>query len=445
MPTRSISLWALIAALAGLLFGFDTAVISGAEQAIQRTWEMSNAMQGVAISSALWGTVIGAIFGGVPSDRFGRKPTLIGIGILYLLSALGTALAPSPLWFIVLRFIGGLGVGASSIAAPAYISEISPPSWRGRLGILFQMMIVIGILVAYFSNYLIAGTSAHDWRLMLGVLAVPSALFLLAVLFVPESPRWLLIHRGDDEAARRILSISREELAAIKATIDPNEGKTMKLSRFFNGQLRRPILLAFLVACFNQMSGINAIIYYAPRIFDLTGIGTSAAFLATVGVGVVNLIFTVVGMALIDLAGRRKLMYIGSVGYIVSLAVVAYGFATANYGLVPPFIFAFIAAHAIGQGAIIWVYISEIFPNAARATGQALGTATHWVFAAMITLVLPPLLTIVPPAWIFGFFAAAMVLQLAFVQFLMVETRGRTLEEVSELLMDTPSGGKVLT
>jgi sugar porter (SP) family MFS transporter len=444
MPSRWISLWAFIAALSGLLFGFDTAVISGAEQAIQRTWSMTSFWQGVAISSALWGTVIGAIFGGIPSDRFGRKPTLIAIGALYLVSAIGTALAPGPAWFIGLRFIGGLGVGASSIAAPAYIAEIAPPAWRGRLGILFQMMIVVGILVAYLSNFLLAGTGENDWRLMLGILAIPSAVFLVAVLFVPESPRWLLLHRGDVAAASRILSISGDEIAAIKATIDPNEGKAMRLSHFFDGRLRRPILLAFLIAAFNQLSGINAIIYYAPRIFDLTGLGTSASFLATVGVGVVNLIFTIAGMALIDLAGRRKLMFIGSFGYIISLVIVAYGFASAQYWLVPPFIFAFIAAHAIGQGAVIWVYISEIFPNAARATGQALGTATHWVFAATLTLVLPTILASVPPVYIFGFFAMAMVLQLVFVRYMMVETRGRTLEEVSTLLMDTPSGAEAI-
>lgn len=437
MPNPSIRLWAFIAALAGLLFGFDTAVISGAEQAIQRVWGMGDALHGLAISSALWGTVVGALFGNIPSDRFGRKPTLICIGALYVASAIGSALAWDPWSFIFFRFIGGLGVGASTIAAPAYIAEIAPPAWRGRLGALFQTMIVTGILVAYVSNMVIAGSGPDDWRVMLGTVAVPSAVFLIAMFFVPESPRWLLLHRGDEAKAARILALAGTSIDDVKATIDPLEQKGMPLSRFFDGKLRRPIRLAVLLAFFNQLSGINAIIYFAPRIFDLTGGGTNTSLMATVGVGVVNLVFTLFGMALIDHAGRRRLMLIGSIGYIVSLTMVAYGFAAQQYALVPYFIFAFIAAHAIGQGAVIWVYISEIFPNAARATGQALGTGTHWVLAAILTLVMPALLTSVAPAYIFGFFAAAMVLQLLFTLFMMAETRGRSLEDVaSELIRD---------
>lgn len=431
MPNRSISLWAFTAALAGLLFGFDTAVISGAEIAIQRTWSMGSGMHGLAISSALWGTVIGALFGAIPSDRFGRKPTLMWIGILYLVSAIGSALAWDPWSFMAFRIIGGLAIGASSIAAPAYISEIAPPAWRGRLGILFQTMIVLGILIAYISNMLVSSDAPEDWRIMLAIPAVPALFFLLATFVLPESPRWLLLHRGDEREARRVLALAGGDIEAIRATADPRDARRMKLSRFFDGHLRRPIMLAFLVAFFNQLSGINAIIYYAPRIFGLTGAEASATLMATVGVGVVNLVFTLIGLALIDSAGRRKLMLIGSVGYIVSLAMVAYGFATAQFALVPIFIFMFIAAHAIGQGAIIWVYISEIFPNTARATGQSLGTATHWVLAAALTLAMPAILASVAPVWIFGFFAGMMVLQLIFVIFMMVETRGRSLEELS--------------
>ncbi|AJP72552.1 MFS transporter [Sphingomonas hengshuiensis] len=431
MPNRSIRLWAFIAAMAGLLFGFDTAVISGAEQAIQRVWRMGDALHGLAISSALWGTVIGALFGNIPSDRFGRKPTLIAIGALYVVSAIGSAVAWDPWSFIFFRFLGGLGVGASTIAAPAYIAEIAPPAWRGRLGVLFQTMIVTGILVAYISNMLIAGSGPDDWRFMLGTVAVPSIVFLLAMFLVPESPRWLLLHRGDEAQAARILALAGASIDEVKATIDPAADKGMPLGRFFDGRLRRPIRLAVLLAFFNQLSGINAIIYFAPRIFDLTGGGANTSLMATVGVGVVNLIFTLIGMSLIDHAGRRRLMLIGSIGYIVSLTMVAYGFAAQRYALVPYCIFAFIAAHAIGQGAVIWVYISEIFPTAARATGQALGTGTHWVLAAILTLVMPSLLTSVAPAYIFGFFAAFMVLQLLFTIFLMVETRGRSLEDVA--------------
>ncbi len=366
-------------------------------------------------------------------------PTLIGLGILYLISAIGTALAWDPWSFMAFRVMGGLAVGVSSIAAPTYIAEIAPADWRGRLGALFQTMIVVGILAAYLSNLLIAGTSSSDWRIMLGVIAVPSALFLLAVLFVPESPRWLLLHRGDEAEARRILAISGGDFEAISASLDRQEEKKLSLKRFFDGRLRRPIALAFLIAFFNQLSGINAIIYYAPRIFSLTGAEASASLLATVGVGVVNLVFTIVGLSLIDGAGRRKLMLIGSVGYIVSLGMVAYGFATGQFALVLPFIFLFIASHAIGQGAVIWVYISEIFPNRARASGQALGTATHWVLAASLTLVMPSVLDAVPAAWIFAFFAGMMVLQLIFVKFMMVETSGRSLEDVAAELETSPA------
>ena len=438
MPNKSIALWALTAALAGLLFGFDTAVISGAELAIQRTWHMSDGLHGLAISSALWGTVVGALLGGIPSDRFGRRPTLIGLGALYLLSAIGTALAWDPWSFMAFRVIGGLAVGVSSIAAPGYIVEIAPAQWRGRLGVLFQMMIVAGILIAYLSNLLIAGSSPNDWRIMLGAVAIPSALFLVAVLFVPESPRWLLLHRGNEAEARRIIAIAGGDFEAVKASTTPQDAERMTLRRFFDGSMRKPIMLAFLIAFFNQLSGINAIIYYAPRIFGLTGAGASASLLATVGVGVVNLIFTIAGLVLIDAAGRRRLMLIGSIGYILSLSMVAYGFATGQFALVLPFIFLFIAAHAIGQGAVIWVYISEIFPNAARATGQALGTGTHWVLAATLTLVMPTVLDAVPAAWIFAFFAGMMVLQLIFVLVMMVETRGRSLEELSAELVRAP-------
>lgn len=431
MPVRSIVLWALTAAFAGLLFGFDTAVISGAELAIQQTWEMNGLLHGLAISSALWGTVIGALFGGIPSDRLGRRPTLIWIAVSYLVSAIGCAFAWDPISFMAFRFIGGVAVGVSSIAAPAYIAEIAPAAWRGRLGALFQTMIVLGILIAYVSNLLLSGTSHHDWRLMLGAEAIPSALFLCAVLLVPESPRWLLLHKGDEAEARRILAMSGGDFEAVKASIESAKTERMSLRRFFDGRYRRPILLAFLIAFFNQLSGINAVIYYAPRIFSLTGAEASASLLATVGVGAVNLIFTLVGLLLIDGAGRRKLMLIGSFGYIVSLGLVAYGFGTGQYALVLPSIFLFIASHAIGQGAVIWVYISEIFPNAARASGQAFGTATHWVLAAALTLFMPVVLETVEPANIFGFFMVMMVLQLVFVTFMMVETRGRSLESLS--------------
>jgi sugar porter (SP) family MFS transporter len=425
-------LWALTASLAGFLFGFDTAVISGAEQAVQRLWSMSDAVHGLAISSALWGTVAGALFGSVPTDRYGRRPTLIGLGFLFLVSSAGSALAWDPWSFMLFRFVGGVAIGVSSIAAPAYIAEIAPPAWRGRLGALFQTMIVIGILVAFLSNYLIAGAGPNDWRFMLGAVAIPSLLFILAAFALPESPRWLLLHRGDSHKARRILALSGDpDVERTLRDIAMPERRKLSLSHLLQGGLRRPVMLAFLIAFFNQLSGINAIIYYAPRIFELAGSGADVSLLATVGIGVVNLVFTLAGLMLIDFAGRRTLMLVGSIGYIISLSMVAYGFSQDRFALILPFVLAFIAAHAIGQGAVIWVYISEIFPNASRATGQAVGTATHWILAAALTLVMPTVLAAVAPSYIFVFFAAMMVLQLFFVMFMMVETRGRSLETVS--------------
>ena len=434
--------WALVAALAGFLFGFDTAVISGAEQAVQRTWSMSDAMHGLAISAALWGTVIGALFGGWPLDRFGRKPTLVWIGVLYAVSAIGSALAWDPVSFMLFRLIGGLGVGASSVAAPAYIAEIAPREVRGRLVALFQTMIVLGILIAFLSNFLLGGIGSEAWRWMLGAEVLPAIAYLLATFAIPESPRWLCVHRQAEDSARAILSRINpatvdETIAAIR-TEAQHDQRTIGWSRFFDGHLKRPIMLAFLIAFFNQLSGINAIIYYAPRIFEISGAGSSVALLATVGVGVVNLVFTLVGLALIDKAGRKRLMYIGSVGYIVSLSAAAYGFASGQLGIVLPFILAFIAAHAVGQGAVIWVYISEIFPSSARAKGQSLGAGTHWVFAAALTLIMPAVLSSVSPVAIFLFFAGMMILQLLWVGFAMVETRGRSLEDVAaELAVST--------
>ena len=434
--------WALVAALAGFLFGFDTAVISGAEQAVQRTWSMSDAMHGLAISAALWGTVIGALFGGWPLDRFGRKPTLVWIGVLYAVSAIGSALAWDPVSFMLFRLIGGLGVGASSVAAPAYIAEIAPREVRGRLVALFQTMIVLGILIAFLSNFLLGGIESEAWRWMLGAEVLPAIAYLLATFAIPESPRWLCVHRKAEDSARAILSrinpaTVEETIAAIRAEAQHDQ-RTIGWSRFFDGHLKRPIMLAFLIAFFNQLSGINAIIYYAPRIFEISGAGSSVALLATVGVGVVNLVFTLVGLALIDKAGRKRLMYIGSVGYIVSLSATAYGFASGQLGIVLPFILAFIAAHAVGQGAVIWVYISEIFPSSARAKGQSLGAGTHWVFAATLTLIMPAVLSSVSPVAIFLFFAGMMILQLLWVGFAMVETRGRSLEDVAaELAVST--------
>ena len=427
-------LWSITAALAGFLFGFDTAVISGAEQAVQRVWAMSAALHGLAISSALWGTVLGALAGSIPSDRFGRRPTLIGIGVLYAVSALGTAFAWGPPSFMVFRFLTGVGVGASSVTTPIYISEIAPPEKRGRLVAMFQFNIVAGILCAFFSNWLLGGLGPNDWRLMLGVQVIPAVLYLAAASQIPESPRWLAVRRGRMDEARAILVQSDGANADAVLSAISEEQPRITLGEFFSGRFARPIALAFLIALFNQLSGINAIIYFAPRIFEMARIGFSGALLASVGIGVTNFIITIVGVLLIDRMGRRALMLIGSIGYLVSLGMVAWGFASQHYSLVPGFIFLFIAAHAIGQGTVIWVYIGEIFPNAARARGQALGSTTHWVMAAALTLVMPLLLARLAPAVIFLLFFGMMVLQLLFVLFMMVETRGRSLESVAHAL-----------
>jgi len=432
---RLVLFSAFAAALAGFLFGFDTIVISGAERSIQELWNLSDLFHGTFITSmALWGTVIGALFGGVPCDRYGRRRTLFWIGILYLLSALGSALAPSPYVFSAARFIGGLGVGASSVAVPVYIAEITPAQNRGKLGALYQFNIVFGILVAYLSNYWI-GTTVGDnaWRWMLGVEAIPATIFCTFVLGVPESPRWLVLRRQKESEARDLLQRLNpgEKIDEILTAIKKSVREEIPLSKFLSGTFQFPILLAFLVAFFNQMSGVNFVLYYAPRIFEQAGIEAEAVLGASVPIGVVNLLFTLLGMYLIDNVGRKKLLYVGSFGYIASLTGVSWAFFSGAEGaIVVTFVCAFIASHAVGQGAVIWVFISEIFPNAVRDYGMSLGSGTHWVMAALITLLTPTVLGTFTGGQIFAFFAGMMSLQLLFVWLIMPETKGLTLEEM---------------
>lgn len=428
--------WSITVGLGGFLFGLDTAVISGAEQDIQQLWNLDNWSHGLAVAMALYGTVIGAAFGGIPADKFGRKKTLIAIGLFFFFSALGSALANDVNTFMIFRLLGGLSIGASSVVAPVYISEIAPAKYRGRMVISFQMNIVIGILLAYISNYLIEG-GANDWRWMLGIVAIPALVFSLLMLFTPETPRWLLLHRGDESKAREVLSITEkdvdEAVAEIRKTADdPGHHHHEKL---FSKRFSRLILLAFLFAFFNQLSGINAIIYYAPRIFEMTGAAKGGALLSTVGIGVVNLIFTIIGWWLIDRFGRRVLMFIGSVGYITSLALIAISFFNESYANVPVYVFAFIASHAIGQGSVIWVFISEIFPNQIRAKGMALGSLTHWVFAAIIANIFPLFAERYGGGIIFAFFSGMMVLQLLYVWLMMPETKGVSLEDLQKKLI----------
>lgn len=429
----------IIAALSGLLFGFDTVVISGAEQAIQKLWQLSDAQHGLAVGMALWGTVLGALVGGWPTDRFGRKQTLTWIGLLYLVSAVWSGLATDPYSFMVARFIGGLGIGISTVASPLYISEIAPPKLRGRLAGMFQFNIVFGILLAFFSNAMLQGIGDQAWRWMLGIAAFPALLYTLCCFIIPESPRWLISERNDLEASLAILrnlnpNLNEKELRTTVDEIAAAANEPAAHSGFWTPSLRIPILLAFLIAFFNQLSGINAILYFAPRIFELTGLGKQAALLQSVGIGVTNLIFTFVGLWLIDRLGRRTLLYIGSVGYILSLGTCSWAFFTETYAIVPACIFAFIAAHAIGQGAVIWVFISEIFPTHYRAKGQTLGSFTHWVFAALLTTFFPSVVTSFAPGYVFLLFCCMMVLQLLWVKMLVPETKGVPLEEIQHLL-----------
>jgi MFS transporter, SP family, arabinose:H+ symporter len=435
-----IFFWSLTSALAGFLFGFDTVVISGAEKTIQALWGLSPFWHGVAIiGSALYGTVVGALIGGWPADRFGRKATLLWIGVLYLVGAVGSGLAPNVATFIIARVIGGLGIGISTVVAPMYISEIAPPKYRGRLAGMFQFNIVFGILIAFVSNALLAGIGTNAWRWMLGVAAFPSLLYAVLCIGLPESPRWLLSKKGDREAGLQVLQRiepdhSKAEIAAEADVIIAASSEQVSSGHFWTRRLRKPILLAILIAFFNQLSGINAILYFAPRIFELTGLGAKAALLQSIGIGVTNLVFTFVGLWLIDRLGRRTLLYIGSFGYIISLGLVAWSFFTNHLSMVPVCIFAFIAAHSIGQGAVIWVFISEIFPNRHRAEGQTLGSFTHWIFAALLTTFFPKMVTAFPPGYVFSFFAGMMVLQLIWVKTMVPETKGVPLEQIQRQL-----------
>ncbi|MGA9450977.1 MAG: sugar porter family MFS transporter [Verrucomicrobiia bacterium] len=434
-----ILFWSITSALAGFLFGFDTVVISGAEQTVQALWHLTPGIHGVAMASALYGTVLGALLGGWPTDRFGRKATLLAVGVLYFISAVGSGFANGVAMFIAARFIGGLGIGISTVAAPLYISEISPPAYRGRLAGMFQFNIVFGILVAFASNALLAGLGANAWRWMLGVAAFPSLLYTLMCFGLPESPRWLIGRKGDREAGLKVLQLVEpdDSPAQVEAHADEilaSSSARAVASRFWTRKLRVPILLAFLIAFFNQFSGINAVLYFAPRIFEMTGLGVKAALLQSVGIGVTNLIFTFAGLYLIDRLGRRTLLYIGSFGYIASLGLTAWAFFTGHYSIVPGCIFAFIAAHAVGQGAVIWVFIAEIFPNRHRAEGQALGSSTHWTCAALLTTLFPKVVSVFPPGYVFLFFCGMMVMQLVWVKLMVPETKGISLEQMQHKL-----------
>jgi len=429
----------IIAALAGFLFGFDTVVISGADKQLQDLWNTSDLFHGsIVMSMALWGTVIGALFASYPCDIWGRKKTLIAIGFLYLISAIGSGISTDPYMFSFFRFVGGIGVGASTIAGPTYISEIAPASKRGRLVALYQFNIVFGILLAYISNYSLQNFGNEPWRWMVGVESIPALIYLIGIINIPYSPRWLLISNKNHLLANKIFkeinerSLSDSELQNILNDDQKND-------KLFSRKFIKPLMLAFLISFFNQLSGINAFLYYAPRIFESAGLKSDSAFLSSIGIGLVNLIFTMLGMYLIDKTGRRTLLKIGSVGYVISLSMVGLSFLLNWEGfLIPLFLFAFIAAHAIGQGTVIWVFIAEIFPNHLRAKGQSFGCSVHWILASIITLIMPSLLSgLSNPGYIFLCFAFFMVFQYLFVIFLMPETKNVSLEKLSSKILNT--------
>jgi sugar porter (SP) family MFS transporter len=429
---------ALIAALGGFLFGFETAVISGAEKTLQSLWSLSSFWQGFTVAASLLGTVLGSVVAAAPAQKYGRKKVLTAIALMYLLSALGCSLVSSWALFITFRFIGGLAVGASSVVGPMYISEISPAKMRGRLAGSFQLMIVLGIFVAYITNYLFRDSGPDSWRWMLGVMVVPAGLFALLVRSIPESPRWLALNHQVNLAIPVMQRIGEENPEAAIQEIQRSVEKTDTSERLFQPKYRKPIIFAVLLAMFNQLAGINAIIYYAPRIFEMAGFDKSNSFLQPILLGAANLVFTLLAMSVIDKFGRKRLLIIGSFGMILFLGLTAMAFkdpGVADKNVIF-YLIGFIAFFAFSQGAVIWVFISEIFPNSVRSQGGSLGSFTHWVMAAIISWAFPIVVEGSPLGgyYSFIFYMVMMVLHLIFVWKFLPETKGRSLEEIQKEL-----------
>lgn len=445
---------AIVASLGGLIFGFDTAVISGTTNALEQIYSLDSSGLGFTVAIATIGTILGAIVAGRLADQYGRHRMLFIIGGLYVLGALGTALAPGGgighTIFMIFRFFGGVGVGMSSVCAPIYTAEIAPPAQRGRLVGLVQFNIVLGILLAYLSNFIIRQIITDDlvsWRWMLGVMAVPAIIFLLLLFTVPETPRWLMAHGRDEEAIRvsRLLCRTEEEsdhqIAEIRAQLAQDAASRADKVPFFTKRYRKVILMAFAIAAFNQLSGVNAILYYAPKVMQEAGASDNASYLMSVAVGLMNLVATMTALTVIDKIGRRSLMIVGSIGYLISLGFLAgimffYAgeYNTTSSILVLIGLLVFIAAHAFGQGSVIWVFISEIFPQRVRGRGQSFGSLTHWTFAAVTTYAFPPVITLLGGGVAFSVFFVCMCGQLLWVLKVMPETKGVPLEQMEAKL-----------
>jgi MFS transporter, SP family, xylose:H+ symportor len=427
----------LIAALGGFLFGFETAVISGAEKTIEHLWHLSPKLLGFTVASSLIGTVVGSIIAGIPAQRFGRRATLKMIAILYLVSAIGCSISAIWILFITFRFIGGIAVGASSVVGPMYISEIAPAKQRGRLAGSFQLNIVAGIFIAYLTNFLFVGMGENSWRWMLGIMVIPAGLFALLLRTIPESPRWLVLN-GRDEEAEKIFAKTGEPDAAKLVREEHELSRHGTKESLFNGKYKKPIFFAVLLAMFNQLSGINAILYYAPRIFEMAGFDKAHAYLQPVYIGAANLFFTLLAMSFIDRFGRKTLLIIGSVGMIVFLALTANAFRgdISGNSFVLVYLIGFIAFFAFSQGAVIWVFISEIFPNSVRSQGGSLGSFTHWIMAAIISWTFPIIVegSANGGFYSFVFYSAMMLLHLFFVVKFLPETKGRSLENIQKEL-----------
>lgn len=427
----------LIAALGGFLFGFETAVISGAEKTIQQLWSLNSFWQGFTVAASLIGTVAGSLIAGIPAQKYGRKMVLSIIAVMYLFSAIGCATTSAWLLFVVFRMIGGLAVGASSVVGPMYISEVSPAHLRGRLAGSFQLMIVTGIFIAYLTNFLFVGMGDEGWRWMLGIMVIPAALFAILLRFIPESPRWLVLNHRDEEARRIFEKTGEVDAISLVRAEHESSGNGMKES-LFNGKYNKPMLYAVLLAMFNQLSGINAILYYAPRIFEMAGFDKADAYLQPVYIGASNLLFTLLAMTVIDKFGRKTLLLIGCVGMIVFLALTANAFASAEgmHGGVLIYLIGFIAFFAFSQGAVIWVFISEIFPNSVRSQGGSLGSFTHWMMAAIISWTFPMIVESSEKGgfYSFIFYSIMMLLSFIFIWKFLPETKGKSLEQIQKEL-----------